>query len=103
MLVDFPYGHNRVDLPALIKYLGQQQVTSVLVEGGSSVMGSMFDAGLVYKVIVFIAPTVIGGTSALTPVGGTGAETLAKAWRLEKIRTFQFGSDTAIIGYVIKE
>lgn len=102
-LVELPDGRNRVDLQALLKYLGQQQVTSVLVEGGSSILGSMFDAGLVDKVIAFIAPMIIGGAEALTPVGGIGAETLAKAWRLEKIRTSQFDGDTAITGYVIKE
>ncbi|MGI2335151.1 MAG: bifunctional diaminohydroxyphosphoribosylaminopyrimidine deaminase/5-amino-6-(5-phosphoribosylamino)uracil reductase RibD [Dehalogenimonas sp.] len=102
-LVELPDGRNRVDLQALLKYLGQQQVTSVLVEGGSSILGSMFDTGLVDKVIAFIAPMIIGGAEALTPVGGTGVETLAKAWRLEKIRTSQFDGDTAITGYVIKE
>ncbi|MDV2989514.1 MAG: bifunctional diaminohydroxyphosphoribosylaminopyrimidine deaminase/5-amino-6-(5-phosphoribosylamino)uracil reductase RibD [Dehalogenimonas sp.] len=102
-LVELPDGHNRVDLPALLQHLGQQQVTSILVEGGSAVLGSMFDAGLVDKVIVFIAPVIIGGAQALTPVGGIGAETLAKAWRLEKTRTSHFNGDTAITGYVLKE
>lgn len=102
-LVDFPDGKGRVDLAALVHYLGQQKMTSLLVEGGSSIIGSMFDCGLVDKVIAFIAPMVIGGSTALTPVGGTGAASLDNACRLENIQVSRFDNDTAITGYVIKD
>ena len=102
-LADFPDGNGRVDLPSLMRFLGKQQVTSVLVEGGSSLLGAMFDAGLVDKVIAFIAPMVIGGTGALTAVGGLGAEKLADACRLEKTSTSRLGEDTVITGYVYKD
>ncbi|ADJ25829.1 riboflavin biosynthesis protein RibD [Dehalogenimonas lykanthroporepellens BL-DC-9] len=102
-LESFPDGNGRVDLPALMSFLGKQQITSVIVEGGSSLLGSMFDAGLVDKVIVFIAPMIIGGGGALTAVGGNGAETLDQACRLEKTRTWRLGEDTVITGYVNKD
>jgi len=50
----------QVDLPALLDYLGQRQITSLLVEGGSCVHNSFFEAGLVNKIQVYLAPAVIG-------------------------------------------
>ena len=102
-VAEFPDGHSRVDLSALMKYLGQQQVTSVLVEGGGTLLGSLFDAGLIDKVIVFIGPVIIGGDNARTPVAGAGAEKIAAAQWLENVRVSQIGTDAVIIGYLAKD
>ncbi|MEN8615009.1 bifunctional diaminohydroxyphosphoribosylaminopyrimidine deaminase/5-amino-6-(5-phosphoribosylamino)uracil reductase RibD [Dehalogenimonas sp. THU2] len=102
-VLEFPDGDDRVDLPALMKYLGQQQVTNVLVEGGGTLLGSLFDHRLIDKVIAFIGPVIIGGDKAKTPVAGSGAETIATAQWLENIRVSQIGADTVITGYVVKE
>ena len=99
----FPGAENRVDLSALLKYLGERQVTSILVEGGGTLLGSLFDAGLVDKVIAIIAPIVIGGTAAKTPVAGVGVEKIAQAYRLENVRISHFDGDTVISGYVVRE
>jgi diaminohydroxyphosphoribosylaminopyrimidine deaminase/5-amino-6-(5-phosphoribosylamino)uracil reductase len=99
----FPGEDKRVDLRALLKYLGEHQVTSVLVEGGGTLLGSLFDAGLVDKVAAIVAPIVIGGAAARTAVGGVGVAKIARAHQLENVRVSQFGTDTVISGYVVKE
>jgi diaminohydroxyphosphoribosylaminopyrimidine deaminase/5-amino-6-(5-phosphoribosylamino)uracil reductase len=92
--------HGRVDLVRLLKLLGERQVTHVLVEGGGRLMGSLFDAQLVDKVMVFIAPIIIGGDGARSAIGGQGVEKVADALRLENLRWERFGNDMLATGYV---
>lgn len=98
-----PADDERVSLTALLATLGQRQVTSLLVEGGGTVLGSFFAHGLVDKVLVFLAPLIIGGRDAPTPVEGTGVACIAEAWRLECVRVRQLGPDVLISGYPIRE
>ena len=91
-----------VDLRAALAELGRRNVVSLLVEGGGIVLGSLFDAGLVDKVYAFIAPVIIGGSQAASPVEGQGAVRMADAWRLERSRQQQIGPDWLIIGYPAK-
>ena len=89
-----------VDLDLLLNYLGaERDVTSVLVEGGATLLGSLFDVGLVDKVVAFVAPTIVGGAEAPSAVGGRGTETMSDALKLERTKVRRFGRDTAIIGY----
>jgi len=99
----FPGDKRRVNLAALIKNLGERQVTSVLVEGGGTLLGSLFDAHLVDKVVAIVAPLIIGGDGAKTAVAGAGVEKIAQALCLENVRVSQFGSDTVITGYAVRE
>ena len=68
-----------VDVRALLRELGERGACDVLVEGGAAVLGSFFDEGLVDRVLVFIAPFVIGGDGAVTPVGGRGVASIKSA------------------------
>jgi diaminohydroxyphosphoribosylaminopyrimidine deaminase / 5-amino-6-(5-phosphoribosylamino)uracil reductase len=102
-VVQLPGWNHRVNLQVLLKYLGEHQITSLLVEGGGTLLGSLFDEGLVDKVIAIVAPMIIGGAEAKTPVAGIGAEKIAQAHQLENVRVTQFGDDTVISGYVVKE
>ena len=91
----------RVDLPETMAKLGRQDVVNLLVEGGGTVLGALFDAGLVDKVCAFIAPKIIGGEAAPTPVGGVGAPTMSQSFELERTRWEQIGEDWLIIGYPV--
>jgi diaminohydroxyphosphoribosylaminopyrimidine deaminase/5-amino-6-(5-phosphoribosylamino)uracil reductase len=102
-MVQLPGRDGRINLQALLTHLGERQVTSLLVEGGGTLLGSLFDEGLVDKVVAIVAPMVIGGAAAKTPVAGVGVEKIAQAHRLENVRITQFGDDTVISGYVVKE
>ena len=77
------------DVHALLGELGRRRLTNLLVEGGSGVLGSFLDAKLIDEVHVFLAPRMVGGATARTPVGGVGVETIAQAltladWTVEK-------------------
>jgi len=89
-----------VDLEALMRELGAREITSILAEGGSNLLGSLFEQGLVDKVIAFVAPMIIGGREAKTAVGGEGAEKIAQALRLSRVGVERFGDDVMICGYV---
>ena len=102
-VLELPLPDGRVDMGQLLRVLGERQMTSVLVEGGGILLGSLFDLGLVDKVIAFIAPMVIGGKTARTPVAGNGAARIAEAVRLERCRVEQFGQDVMISGYVRRQ
>ena len=98
--VALPSLNGKVDLGQLLEHLGaERDVTSVLVEGGATLMGSLFDLGLVDKVVAFVAPTIVGGGKAPSAVGGRGAGTMSDALKLERTKVRRFGRDTAIIGY----
>ena len=89
-----------IDLSELLKILGQKQITTVMVEGGSRLLGSFFDNGLVDKVLAFIAPIIIGGDDAKTVVGGRGVGTVKEALHLNNVKVERFENEFLISGYV---
>jgi diaminohydroxyphosphoribosylaminopyrimidine deaminase/5-amino-6-(5-phosphoribosylamino)uracil reductase len=101
-LLEFPAPDGRIDMSTLLSVLGRREITSLMVEGGGLLLGSLFDAGLVDKVVAFIAPIVIGGGRAIMAVSGEGAERIANATRLERVSVEKFGDDVMVSGYVRK-
>jgi diaminohydroxyphosphoribosylaminopyrimidine deaminase/5-amino-6-(5-phosphoribosylamino)uracil reductase len=99
-ILELPTAEVLVDLGKLLEALGKREITSVLVEGGGILLGSLFDRGLVDKVIAFIAPVIIGGTEAKTAVAGIGVDKVAESFRLERIRVEKLGDDLMVSGYV---
>ncbi len=99
-LLELPSEEELVDLKGLLKALGEREVTSVLVEGGGTLLGSLFDYGLVDKVVAFIAPIIIGGKEAKTAVGGKGVSKVVDSLKLERIKVEKFGEDLMVSGYV---
>ena len=96
----FPVREGHIDLERLIEFLAEERdVTSIMVEGGGTLLGGLFDLGLVDKVVAFVAPTVIGGESAPSPVGGSGVEMMVDALQLERVRWKRLGRDMLITGY----
>ncbi|HUW64892.1 MAG TPA: bifunctional diaminohydroxyphosphoribosylaminopyrimidine deaminase/5-amino-6-(5-phosphoribosylamino)uracil reductase RibD [Spirochaetia bacterium] len=89
----------QVDPAALVEELGRREVTSLLVEGGGTVAYSFLAAGLVDKVVWFLAPLLIGGTAAPPAVGGTGAESLAGACHLGEVSLTRLGEDFCLEAY----
>lgn len=90
----------RVELAKLVRILGKQEITSLLIEGGAGVHGSALAAGIVDKVVWFIAPKIIGGQEAPGPVGGRGAGDLSEAAELERVKVSRMGPDFCIEGYL---
>ena len=91
---------SKVDLSILMEKLGAMEISSVYVEGGGTVNFSLLKAGLVDKVYAFIAPKLIGGREALTPVEGEGFAELTEAVELERTTVETIGQDILLTGYV---
>jgi diaminohydroxyphosphoribosylaminopyrimidine deaminase/5-amino-6-(5-phosphoribosylamino)uracil reductase len=87
------------DLKSILEELGTRSIQSVLVEGGSQVSGSLVDAGLVNKVTLFIAPKIIGGSTAPGAIGGIGVERMSDALNIEDVELIHRGADIEITGY----
>ncbi|MCL0094808.1 bifunctional diaminohydroxyphosphoribosylaminopyrimidine deaminase/5-amino-6-(5-phosphoribosylamino)uracil reductase RibD [Dehalococcoidales bacterium] len=100
-LLELPSAEGLVDLERLLKVLGEREITSVLVEGGGILIGSLFDCGLVDKVIAFIAPIIIGGKEAKTAVSGNGVDKVVNSLKLERVRVERLGQDLMVSGYVV--
>jgi diaminohydroxyphosphoribosylaminopyrimidine deaminase/5-amino-6-(5-phosphoribosylamino)uracil reductase len=98
-LLEIPDNDRPLDLLTLLKSLGDRKITSVLVEGGGVLMGSMFDQKLVDKVVAFIAPVIIGGDKAVSAVAGVGVEKMADAIKLQNVTIEKFGDDLMVSGY----
>lgn len=97
-----PIRNNGVDLSFLMNILGDKKIDSILLEGGSRINYSALEAGIVDKVNAFIAPKIIGGDTAKTPVGGEGKKYMKEAISLRDIEIHRFGNDIMIEGYVMK-
>lgn len=88
----------RVDLKELFRHLGEIKLTNILVEGGGRIITSMIEGHFADKVIVFIAPLIIGGEGAVSPVLGKGADTMREAVKMGEITIRRFLNDIAIEG-----
>lgn len=99
-VVRLPLEDGRLPVAQVVQVLAERGLTSVLVEGGSSVHGAFFDAGLADRVCAFVAPKLIGGARALPPVGGVGADLVETGWQLEEVEVEQLGNDILVSGLV---
>lgn len=89
-------AQGRVSLEALLDVLGARGIDGVIVEGGSTLLGAAFDAGIVNAVRAYVAPKVFGGAQAPSPVGGLGVSVPADALALGEPRVTQLGRDLLV-------
>jgi len=94
-----PSGAAGLDLGKVLEELGKQEIASLLVEGGSRVFTSFIEKGLADKILLVIAPKLIGGKSAPSLIEGAGAASIAEALSLRETRCFPVGGDRMIEGY----
>lgn len=90
----------QINLRDMLKKLAQLQISSILVEGGGTLIGSLFDEGLVDKVLFFISPKIIGGKEAISSVMGRGISRIEKAVKLKGVSLKKIGEDFLVEGYV---
>lgn len=81
--------------------LHNREIDSLLVEGGPTLAASFLEDNLVDKVMIFIAPKIVGGRKAPSAVGGKGVDKLVNAWNLKNISIKRLGEDILIEGYFI--
>ncbi len=92
----------RIDLQKLMAELAEDKITSIMIEAGGTLAASALKEGIVDKVLFFIAPKIIGGKAAPTPVAGAGFKKLSQAINLKSARVRMLGSDVLIEGYISK-
>jgi diaminohydroxyphosphoribosylaminopyrimidine deaminase/5-amino-6-(5-phosphoribosylamino)uracil reductase len=90
-------------LENLLDALGKRRMTNILVEGGSRLLGSLFDANLIDEVHVFIAPKLAGGEGAIGPIGGSGIDKIAAAMHLSNTSFRQIGTDLYLTGRISRQ
>jgi diaminohydroxyphosphoribosylaminopyrimidine deaminase/5-amino-6-(5-phosphoribosylamino)uracil reductase len=98
-VIRVPDRKGYLSLAAVLKQLGKREITSVLVEGGASLLTSFLEKKLADKAIIFISPLLIGGEKAPTVFEGQGVSRLPRAARLKNIRTFRLNDDLIMEGY----
>ena len=90
----------RTDLRDLMKKIAAMKIDSVLVEGGGELNWSALDKKIVDAVQVYVAPKILGGREAKTPVAGRGASEPDMGFRLRNTRLSVIGGDYLIEGEV---
>lgn len=87
-------------LRSALKQLASRGVASLLIEGGGRTLGEAFDKGLVDEARFYLAPLMAGGPTPA--VGGSGAASTAKAWRLADATFRRLGNDVCLRGQVVR-
>ena len=93
-----PARRGRIDLPWLLKTLGRENVTSLLVEGGGETNALWMP--LCQRVVFFYAPLILGGRQAPTAIAGEGVRTLAGKITLRDVQWRRLGGDLLLIARV---
>lgn len=91
---------DKVDLNWLMYKLGEESITSVMIEGGSSFSASCLDQGIVDKVIFFIAPKILGGKESIPAVGGRIFRELKDAIQVKDLKIKKIDGDLMVEGYI---
>jgi diaminohydroxyphosphoribosylaminopyrimidine deaminase/5-amino-6-(5-phosphoribosylamino)uracil reductase len=95
-----PRTRSSIPVRWLVRKLGLEQVTSLLVEGGGEVNASFLSAGLAQRVAFFYAPKILGGRHARRAVAGEGATSMAQALRLADLHWRRLGPDLLLTARV---
>ena len=85
-----------VDVRNLLELLGLSGIDSILLEGGGSLNYTFLSEGLADELYAFIAPKIVGGMNAKTPVEGAGMEKMADAINLELENVLNIGHDVLL-------
>lgn len=97
-VVVLPAASGQVDLRALWRHLGDMQIQSVLLEGGATLAGTAIRQALIDRVMIFVAPKLLGGGDGLGIFAGPGVPTMATALPLEEVRVCRCDEDILIEG-----
>ncbi|NLX91185.1 MAG: bifunctional diaminohydroxyphosphoribosylaminopyrimidine deaminase/5-amino-6-(5-phosphoribosylamino)uracil reductase RibD [Firmicutes bacterium] len=97
-----PLKNGRVDLRAMMSVLGKKEISILMAEGGGTLNYSFLTENLIDKIYFFLAPKLVGGKGAPTPLEGEGAKDLSDAWIVEDIEMKQLDQDLLIIGYPVR-
>ncbi len=95
------FDGDTIFLKDLLKELYKRNIISILVEGGSQVLGSFVDEKLVDKVYTFYAPIIIGGEKAIPAVGGLGNDIVSDSLKLSSVSLKKYGDNFMVSGDIL--
>jgi diaminohydroxyphosphoribosylaminopyrimidine deaminase/5-amino-6-(5-phosphoribosylamino)uracil reductase len=90
---------NQLSVKDVLKVLGEEQIASLLIEGGGAVNASFFENKLVDKLVIYVAPKLIGGRDAPTFLEGAGIHLMKHAVELADLNIEKVGNDFKLSGY----
>jgi diaminohydroxyphosphoribosylaminopyrimidine deaminase/5-amino-6-(5-phosphoribosylamino)uracil reductase len=99
-IIQTPLKEGRIELKALMRQLGEQGVTSLLIEGGARVAGAALRADVVDKVVFFYAPKIYGGDDGVPICSGRGPDLMRESLAVQHIEMDRMGDDIMVSGYL---
>lgn len=102
-VIQCPAVQGIISPKVILQELGSHQIMSVLLEGGGTLNYHFLQEQMIDKVQIYIAPKMIGGRAALTPVGGEGLALISDAFLLEDLTSCPMDGDILLEGYFTKK
>ncbi|MFO7964895.1 MAG: bifunctional diaminohydroxyphosphoribosylaminopyrimidine deaminase/5-amino-6-(5-phosphoribosylamino)uracil reductase RibD [Desulfobacterales bacterium] len=99
--IDIPMKGDRMDLDVLMDRLGEMNIMTLLVEGGSRIIQSALSENIIDKVMFFYGPKLLGGNDGIPMIAGNGPEKMADCIRIRDIQVRRFGDDIMVSGYPV--
>ncbi len=100
-IISFPDNQSgRIDLKKVLSWLGKNEISSLLVEGGGLILTSMLEKKLIDKIYVTLSPKLIGGEKAASFFEGNGISSMSQALCLKNTHSFALGRDIILEGYL---
>jgi len=95
-IIEVKERSGQINLRDALRKLGRLKITNIIVEGGGTLTGSLFDERLVDRVLFFISPKIIGGKDAISSVMGKGVRQVDQAIKLQDLKLKRFGEDILV-------
>ena len=90
----------QLSLPELFRQLASRGIDSILLEGGGTLNASALQEGLVQRAYAFIAPKLVAGAAAKSPIEGSGIPRMEDAVKLRNLEITRFGEDLCMTGRI---
>lgn len=90
----------RPDFRTVARHLGEQQITSLLIEGGATVNWDALAAGVVDKIFFYYAPKILAGSGSVPFAVGEGFRRMSDAAHVKSVKIHHFGEDFGVEGYL---
>lgn len=98
-----PSTGDHLDLKAVMRQLAERGFSWILVESGATLLTNLHEAALIDRFEVFVAPIIIGGSTAPSPIGGVGVSAVDEARALHHIRYYEIDDNLQMSGYTQKD
>jgi len=101
VMIHLPAKRGRIAFSDIVRRLGELSIRRILVEGGGETIANALDSGMVDRIAFFIAPRIVGGRDAKTPVEGVGFGAIAQAFTIKDVVLRRIGPDILVTGSVV--